>query len=343
VKPEEERIVKKRFIARRLGILLLQVWGVVTVVFILIQLLPGDPRYLLAGGLAPPETLEALNRDLGLDKPIYVRYYKYMANILTGDLGKSWFTSTPVLEELVRRFPATFELVTFAFVVSILVAIPLGVISAISQKGVLSRIIFLYGMVAGALPEFWWALMLILVFFVVLGIAPPPLGRVSVMVGAPDRITGLYTLDGLVTGNFPAFKSALNQLLMPGLTLAFVFAGAILKMTRTQMMEAIESDFVRYARACGLPPRRIYAYALRNALLPVVTLTGLTYGYLISGAVLIETVFAWGGLGQFAIQSIISSDYFAVTGTVMAVAIFALSVYVLMDIIYALIDPRIKY
>jgi peptide/nickel transport system permease protein len=339
--------VKKRFVARRLGILLVQVWGVVTVVFILVQLLPGDPRYLLAGGLATPETLEALNRDLGLDKPIHVRYYKYLVSVLTGDLGKSWFTSTPVLTELIRRFPATLELVTFAFVLSCSVAIPLGVMSTVSQKGTfgrtVNRLTFLYGMVAGALPEFWWALVLILVFFVFLGIAPPPMGRIGIFVGAPTKITGVYTLDGLLTGNFAAFQSALTQLFMPGFTLAFVFGAAILKMTRTQMMEAMNSDFVRYANACGMPPRRIYAYALRNALLPVVTLTGLTYGYLISGAVLVETVFAWGGLGQFAIQSIVSSDYFAVAGTVMAVAVFALSVYVVMDILYIFIDPRIKY
>jgi peptide/nickel transport system permease protein len=334
--------MKKWFVARRLLILLVQVWGVVTAVFILIQLLPGDPRYLLAGGLATPEQLAALNRELGLDQPVYVRYYKYVGNVVRGDLGKSWFTSASVLDELVRRFPATFELTTFAFILAFALAVPLGVVSAVSQKGIFSRITFLYGMVAGALPEFWWALMLILVFFVILGVAPPPLGRVGILTGAPDTITGLYTLDSLLTGNLDAFKSAFGRLLLPGFTLAFVFGGAILKMTRTQMMEAMDSDYVRYARACGLPPRRLYAYALRNAFSPVLTLTGLTYGYLISGAVLVETIFSWGGLGQFAVQSIVNSDYFAVTGAVMAVALFALLVYVVMDILATLIDPRIK-
>jgi peptide/nickel transport system permease protein len=247
---------------------------------------------------------------------------------------------------LVRRFPATFELVTFAFVLACALAIPLGVLAAMPTRrrlgGVVKRLTFLYSLVAGALPEFWWALMLILVFFVVLGIAPPPLGRIAIFVGAPPRITGLYTVDALLVGDLTAFRSALSHLVMPAFTLAFVFGAPILKMTRSQMIDVMNADFIRYANACGMDPWRIRAYALRNALLPVITLIGLTYGYLISGAVLVETVFAWGGLGQFAVQSIVSSDYFAVTGAVMAVSIFALTVYVIMDSLYVLIDPRLR-
>jgi ABC-type dipeptide/oligopeptide/nickel transport system permease component len=333
-----------RFILRRIAILVVQVWGVVTVVFLLIQLLPGDPRYLLAGGLATPQTLAALTDDLGLDQPIHVRYIKYMGNVATGDLGKSWFTSTPVLEELKRRFPATLELVTFAFVAAVLLAVPLGVLSAVGKrKGIFSNIAFVYGMVAGALPEFWWALMMILLFFVTLGIAPAPLGRIDIGVAQPDQVTGLFLIDSLLDGNVEALGSAFAHLLLPGLTLAFVYGALIVKMTRTEMLQAIDSDFARYARACGMSERRVNRMALRNALLPIITLSGFTYGYLISGAVLVETVFSWGGLGQFAVQSVVSSDYFAVTGTVMAVAVFALVVYLLMDILYAVVDPRIRY
>lgn len=333
---------KSRFVIRRLAILVVQVWGIVTLVFILIQLLPGDPTYLLAGGLASEETREALTEDLGLDQPIHIRYVKYIGNVVQGDLGTSYFTNKPVLEEVWRRFGATFELVTFAFIVAVAVAIPLGVVAAVSKKGLFRRLPFLYGMVAGALPEFWWALMLILIFFVTLGIAPAPLGRIDIAVVAPARVTGILTVDSLLAGNLEAFKSALAHLVLPGLTLALVYAAPLLKMTRTQMMEALESDYVRYARACGLPKGRVYRGALKNAIMPVITLSGLVYGYLISAAVLVETVFSWGGLGEFAVQAVSNSDYLAVAGTVMFIAIFALTVYVFMDILHAVLDPRMK-
>ena len=333
---------KTRFVIKRLGIMAIQVWGIVTLVFILIQLLPGDPTYLLAGGLASDETRQALTLELGLDQPIHIRYWRYLTNVLQGDLGTSYFTSTPVLDEVLRRFGATLELVTFAFIIAVAIAVPLGVVTAVSKKGLFKRISFLYGMVAGALPEFWWALMLILVFFVTLGVAPPPLGRIDIIITPPPRLTGLLTVDSLLAGNLVAFRSAFAHLVLPGLTLAFVYAAPLLKLTRTQMMEALGSDYVRYAWACGLPDTRIYRGALRNAIMPVITLSGLVYGYLISAAVLVETVFSWGGLGEFAVQSVVNSDYLAVSGTVMFIAVFALSVYVFMDILLAMIDPRTR-
>jgi ABC-type dipeptide/oligopeptide/nickel transport system permease component len=331
-----------RFVVGRVGALAVQVWGVVTVVFVLIQLLPGDPTYLLAGGLASPETRAALVRNLGLDQPIYVRYIKYLDNILHGDLGVSYFTNTPVLDEVLRRASATIELVTLAFIVAVAVAVPLGVFTVVSRRGFFRRISFVYGMVAGALPDFWWGLMLILVFYVGLGVAASPLGRIDIVPGPPEHVTGIYTLDALLTGNVSAFLSALGHLALPVLTLTFVYAGPLMKMTRTQMMEAMNSDYVRYAQACGLTPYQVYRGSLKNALLPVITISGLVYGYLMSGAVLVESVFSWGGLGQFAVQSVQRSDYLAVAGTVMFIAIFALTVYVLVDILCGIVDPRTR-
>ena len=333
---------KTRFIIKRLGILLIQVWGIVTLVFILIQLLPGDPTYQLAGGLASEQTRQALTESLGLDQPIHIRYMRYVGNVLQGDLGTSYFTSKPVLEEVWRRFGATLELVTFAFVVAVAVAVPLGVIAAVSRKGLFRKVPFVYGMVAGALPEFWWALMLILVFFVFLGIAPAPVGRIDLGLIEPERVTGLLTIDSMLAGNLEVFRSAFAHLILPGVTLAFVYAAPLLKLTRTQMMEALASDYVRYAWACGIPTGRVHRGALKNAIMPVITLSGLVYGYLISAAVLVETVFSWGGLGEFAVQSVVNSDYLAVSGTVMFIAVFALTVYVLMDIVHAIVDPRTR-
>lgn len=329
-----------RFIARRLGLLVLQVWGIVTTVFILIQLLPGDPTYLLAGGLATPEMRAALSNHLGLNSPIYVRYFTYMANVLHGDLGTSFFTSKPVLEEVLRRFGATFELITIAFILIIAIGVPLGIWSAVSRKGFLKQLVTNYGMVAGALPDFWWALMLILMFFVILEVAPAPIGRIDIIPGPPRTVTGIYTLDAILTGNISAFESALGHLILPVMTLVFINTAGVIKVTRTQMMEVMDSGFVRYAQACGMPMSRIYRDALKNALLPVITFSGLLYGFLASAAVLVETVFSWGGLGQFAVSSVVNSDYLAVAGCVMFIAIFALTVYVLMDILQTLIDPR---
>lgn len=334
--------MKTRLVIRRAAILPLQLFGLVTVVFILIQLLPGDPRYLLAGPLATDQQLANLTVQLGLDQPIYVRYFRYVASLAQGDLGYSWYTGTPVTEELARRFPATLELVLAAFALILITAIPLGIASAISRHPVISKGVFGYGMVAGSLPDFWWGLMMILIFFVALGWAPAPIGRLDLLVSPPERITGLYTVDSALTGNWAALGSSLGHLVLPASTLAFVYGGQIVKMTRTKVAQAMGSGTIRYAKASGWSDGQVQRSALRIGLLPVMTLSSLTLGYLIGGAVLIETVFSWGGLGQYAVQAIVSSDYFAVTGAVLATATFALIVYLVLDVLTLVADPRIR-
>jgi ABC-type dipeptide/oligopeptide/nickel transport system permease component len=335
--------MKLRFVLRRVAILPLQVFGLISVLFVILQLLPGDPRYLILGSDATPQALHQLTRQLGLDLPIYERYFHFLGRLLHGDLGTSTFSHEAVLGEIVRRFPATFELVTFAFVIGIAVAVPMGVLSAVRSRGrILRGSTFTYGMAAGALPDFWWGLMLIGLFYVALHIVPPPIGRLGITDIPPHSITGLYTVDSLIEGNFSDFGSALAHLVLPGVTLAFVYSSAILKMTRTQMLEMMSSDFIRYAQACGLSQGRIYSYALRNAMLPVLTLSGLAYGSTLSGAVLIENIFSWGGLGQYAVEAVGNSDYYAVIGSVMAFATFALVVYMAMDVLCAMIDPRVS-
>jgi peptide/nickel transport system permease protein len=336
--------MKARFIAKRVAVLPIQVLGLVSVLFIILQLLPGDPRYLILGSDATPQALVSVTRQLGLNLPIWERYLHFLGNLLRGNLGTSTFTHTPVLSAIVSRFPATFELVTCAFIIGIAVAVPMGVLAAVRRRGkILRGATFSYGMAAGALPDFWWGLVLIAIFYVWLHLVPPPVGRLGITDTPPHSISGLFTVDSLLEGNPGDFGSAFTHLLLPGVTLAFVYSSAILKMTRSQMLEMMSSDFVRYAQACGLPRKRIYWYALRNALLPVVTIAGLAYGSTLSGAVLIESLFSWGGLGQYAVEAVGNSDYYAVTGSVMAFATFALIVYMLMDILYVIIDPRIRY
>src|SRR5581483_297426 len=331
------------YVLRRLALLVPQALGVTTVVFVLIRLLPGNPAYLIAGSLATQDVIDSVTKQLGLDRPLWEQYVNYVASVARGDLGKSWLTSQSVSDDLLQRFPATFELITCALVLAFLIALPLGMMTALRPGGIADRIAAGYGMLAGAMPDFWWGLVLIFVLFGQLHIAPAPLGRIDLTVSAPAKVTGLYTIDSVLAGNWAALRSSLAHLALPAFALAFVYAGPILKMTRTTMTQVLLGNFIMYARASGLPERVVARYALRNALLPVITMTGITYGYLIGGAVLIEQIFAWGGLGQYAVQAITSSDYMAVSGMVLAATIFSLLVYLVVDLLYLAVDPRIRY
>lgn len=330
-----------QFVVRRIALLIVQVWGIVTVVFVLLKFLPGNPRYLLAGPLATTQQINAITKQLGLNQPAIIQYLKYMWQLLHGNFGTSFFSQTPVLQQIETRFPATLELVTASFILILVLAIPLGVISAVSRHA--RKPIFLYGMVSGALPDFWWGLIVILVLYVHFHLGPAPVGQLGLLVTPPPTVTGLLTVDSVIAGDWQAFVSAVAHLVLPAITLAFVYGGQILKLTRSKVIVAMDSDYVRYARACGLPPRQVYIYALRNGLVPVLTLSGMTYCFLISGAVIIETIFSWGGMGQYAVQAITNSDYFAITGSVIVFATFSLIVYVVMDILYAIVDPRVRY
>jgi ABC-type dipeptide/oligopeptide/nickel transport system permease component len=332
-----------RYIARRFLFLVPQILGVTTVVFVLIRLLPGDPAYLIAGSLATKDVIASIREQMGLNRPIWDQYLIYLGNVAQGDLGKSWLTSSPVTADILQRLPATLELITLALALAFFIAIPLGMLTALKPGSVADRISSAYGMLAGAMPDFWWALFLVFLLFGQLQLVPAPIGRLDIALLPPPQVTGFYTIDSILAGDWPALGSALAHLALPAFTLAFVYAGPILKMARTTMSQALLGNFILYGRASGLPRRTIARYALRNALLPVITMTGITYGYLIGGAVLIEQVFSWGGLGQYAVQAITSSDYMAVSGVVLATTLFSLLVYLAVDLLYLAVDPRIRY
>jgi peptide/nickel transport system permease protein len=246
------------------------------------------------------------------------------------------------MRELLHRFPATLELVSYSLGIALLIGIPLGIVLAVRPGGLLDRLSFGYGMFAGALPEFWWALVLIFVFFSQLGWFPAPLGRLGAETEPPHHLTGMYAVDALATGNWTTLGQVLAQLALPVFTLVFVICGPIMKMTRENMLRVLESDYIVYARALGSPRRDIAKRALRDALPPVVNLVGVSYGYLIGGAVLVETVFGWGGAGQYAVQAIANSDYAAVQGIVLFAALFSLVIYLLVDVVHVALDPRIR-
>lgn len=331
-----------RYIAGRLVFLIPQIIGIVLVSFLLIKAVPGDPATLMLGPMATPKTIADLRNQLGLDKPLPVQFLIYVDKLAHGNLGSSWQTTKPVLDDLRVRFPATLELVTYGMLLALVIGIPLGVASALGKRGALAKAGGFYGLVAGALPDFWLALILIYVFYSLLGWVASPIGRIDVTVTPPHFITGFYTIDSLLTGNWTAFRSSVHHLILPVLTLGLVNAGPILKMTQATMERMLESDFSLYGRLCGLPEKLVVRQAFRNALPSVITIVSVLYGFLIGGAVLIEIVFSWGGAGQYAVQGVLNSDFNPVLGFVIFSALFSLVVYLIVDLIYLAIDPRIR-
>lgn len=330
------------YLGRRLIFVIPQLLGIILVSFLLVKSIPGDPAVLMLGPTATPSAIAGLRTQLGLDQPLYIQFVIYVRNLLQGDLGTSWQTTRPVLEDLVQRFPATLELVTFSLLLAILIGVTLGVYAARKPNGWVAKIADLYGLSAGALPDFWFALVLIFIFYTVLGWAPAPLGRLDMIILPPNTVTGALTIDALLAGDFEAFLSACSHLMLPVITLGLLNAGPILKMTQATMEKMLEADFSRYEVLCGIPQDRVVRHALRNALPSIVTIISVLYGYLIGGAVLVEIVFSWGGAGQYAVQGVLNSDIYPVLGFVLFSAIFSLMVYIVVDLIYFLLDPRIS-
>lgn len=330
------------YAGRRLLLLPVQLLIVSLIVFFLVRQLPGDPTYLYAGPFATQERIAEVRSQLGLDEPVWVQYGRYVERITVGDFGTSMRTSQPVMQDIRQRFPATLELILYAVLFSVLIAVPMGVFTAIKSKGLLNRIVFVYGMMAGSLPDFWFALLAIFIFFYKLAWLPGPIGRIDLMASKPEDITGMYTVDALLTGDWQAFASAGSQLVLPVAVLTLVYMPLVLKNAQAAMQEMLGSEFVTYARAAGLSRAMQWRYALLNALPPIITVTGILTWFLLGGAVLVETVFAWGGLGQYAVQSVVNSDYAALQAVVLLSAVFTMVVFLLVDLAYFVIDPRIK-
>jgi ABC-type dipeptide/oligopeptide/nickel transport system permease component len=330
------------YIGRRLLFVGPQLVGILLVSFLLVKLIPGDPAVLMLGPFATPDALARLRAELGLDRPLIEQFLIYLWNVAQGDLGTSWQTTLPVTADLAQRFPATLELVTLGLLLALLIGIPLGVAGARFQRGVVRKAADYYGLLAGALPDFWLALVLIFVFYTILGIAPAPLGRIDFAIIPPEPVTGALLIDSVLAGDWAAFRNAAGHLVLPVLTLGLINAGPILKMTQSTMERMLEADFSRYAELCGLPRHVVVRKALRNSLPSIVTIVSVLYGFLIGGAVLVEIVFSWGGAGQYAVQGVLNADLNPVLGFVLYSAILSLVVYLLVDLIYFAIDPRTR-
>ena len=327
---------------RRLIFLIPQLIAVSFIVFFLVRLLPGDPAFLMAGQYATKERIEEVRRGLGLDRPLHEQYVVYVKNVLSGDFGMSWRTSQSVLSDIADRLPATLELILLAGLISVLIGIPIGVYTAVKRRGVGDKVLFVYGMLSGSIPDFWLGLILIYLFFSLLGWLPGPIGRLDPIAETPPTVTGLYTIDSLIAGQWATFVSAVQHLVLPVSTLVLVYMTLIIKNVRTTVEEMMNSDFVEHARALGLSRRMQLRYALRNAMPPVITVVGIVFWFLLGGAVVVETVFAWGGLGQYGVESVIYADYAPLQAFVLIAAMFTMLVFLLVDLAYFLIDPRIK-
>ncbi|HEU4494597.1 MAG TPA: ABC transporter permease [Rubrobacteraceae bacterium] len=330
------------YIGRRVLQIIPVLLGVSIVVFFMVRAIPGDPAQLLLGQQATQEQVQQVRQNMGLDKPIIVQYGIFLADALRGDLGDSIVTGRPVTMELLARFPATLELTAFAMLVAVLVGVPVGVISAVKQYSWLDKFTSVLALTGISMPIFWLAMILIVIFFVNLGWLPFP-GRLGTGY-AVTSITGLVLVDSLLTLNFPAFWDGLKHLIMPAIALGTIPMAIIMRMTRSSMLEVMGEDYVRTARAKGVVPWRvIFKHALRNAMLPTVTVIGLQAGLLMGGALITETIFSWPGVGQIAYQSVYQRDYAMVQGVVLYGAALFVLVNLLVDVLYAVLDPRVRY
>lgn len=317
--------------------------GVIIVTFLLTRVLPGDTAAYFAGPAATPQAITEIRSKLGLDQPLPVQFVSYVGALVKGDLGTSLTTGQPVTADLAQRLPASAELTLFGLLISMAVALPLGVLAAVRQGSWIDHLCRIVATAGVSLPVFFTGLLLVYVFYFILGWAPAPLGRLDVFFSEPPRVTGFLLIDSLFARDFEIFRAAFVQLLLPALTLAIFSLAPITRMTRASMLAVLGADFVRTARASGLSGRKVIGtYAFRNAMLPVVTTLGMVFSFLLGANVLVEKVFAWPGVGSYAVEALLASDYAPIQGFVLTMAILYVALNLMIDILYGVIDPRVR-
>jgi ABC-type dipeptide/oligopeptide/nickel transport system permease component len=331
------------YILRRLGLAVITLFGVVLAVFLLTRVLPGNPAYIKAGPYAKPEQIARITAEMGLDKPVPVQFWNYFTDLLHGDMGLSWSTSHPVREDLMQRLPATLELALAAFAVASIVGLVLGILAAVKQGSAVDQVVHILSVIGASVALFWLGLMLIYVFYYKLRWVPDPMGRLDALMVAPPGPTGLLLIDTVVHRDWAAFKSAVGHLVLPTVSLAIVLTPTIAKMARAAMLEVLQSDYVQTARAIGLStPRLVWRDALPNAMIPILTTMGIVLAYLLAGNVLVESLFAWPGIGFYAWGALMSNDFDAIQGFVLLIGILYVFINLGIDLLYSVIDPRIR-
>ncbi len=330
------------YVLRRVLLIVPTLIGVSVLTFILSRMVPGDPARLAAGPQATPEMYEQLRREFGLDQPLWVQYWNYFTGLVQGDWGRSILSRRPVLDDLSVYWPATLELVVFAMLIAVAVGVPLGILAAVradQPADQVSRVVALLGV---SVPAFWLAILLQIFFGLRLGWLPVS-GRLGAMVEAPATMTGLYTLDSLLSGQWATLGESLRQLLLPAITLSLPAMATIMRFTRATLLETLGQDFVRTARAKGATERRVVTrHALRNALIPTVTMIGLSFGWAMGGSVLVESVFDWPGIGLYATKSAVSLDFMPIMGIALLYGFVFSIINILVDVTYGVLDPRVS-
>ncbi len=320
------------------------IFGVVLVSFLLTRALPGDPAAYFAGDAATPGSIAETRAKLGLDRTLPEQFALYLRDLLRGDLGQSLSTGQPVATELARRLPASLELTLTALFLSCGIAIPLGVLAATRPGSWIDHLCRVLVTAGVSLPTFFTGVVLIYVFYYLAGWAPSPIGRLDFMHLEPPTVTGFHLIDAALAGEWETWAAALRQLILPAITLALFTLAPLARMTRAAMLSALSSDYIRTARAAGLTSRKIlFGYAFRNALLPVITTLGMVFSFTLGANVLVEKVFAWPGIGSYAVEALVASDYAAVQGFVLSMALLFVALNLTIDLAYSAIDPRIGF
>ena len=344
----------KYYILKRVILQVVIVLGVMTMTFFLRRSIPGDPVAALLGieGIQDERLVELVTREWKLDKPIHIQYIYYMGNFLQGNFGRSMFSRQEVMKDLASRFPATVELVVFGFLLAMAIAIPIGVISAARRGSIVDHSTRTFSTIGVCAPTFWWAVLFLLIFYLLLG---PYLqqylglnlstGRLTVPTFIPPPfVTGFFTIDSLLEGNVPKFFDALQHLILPAFTMGITSCGLTMRLTRSSMLEIINSDYIRTARMKGLSERIvIYKHALRNALIPTVTYAGPMFGGMLGGSVMIETVFRWNGMGSYAVDVLFANDMPGLMAVVFFMAVIYSTTNLIVDLLYGVLDPRMRY
>lgn len=330
------------YILRRIVLIVPTLLGVSLLTFALSRIVPGDPARLAAGAQATPEMYEQIRQEFGLDQPLWMQYWNYLTGLLQGDWGRSILSRRPVLDDLRVFWPATLELVIVAMLIAVVVGVPLGVLAAVRADrpaDQLTRVIALLGV---SVPAFWLAILLQLFFALRLGWLPAS-GRLGTLSDPPTTYTGLYIIDSLLSGNWTALRDALRQIILPAITLSFPAMATIMRFTRATLLEVLGQDYVRTARAKGAAERRVViGHALRNAMIPTITMIGLSFGWSMGGSVLVETVFDWPGIGLYATKSALTLDFMPIMGIAVLYGFVFSLINILVDVTYGALDPRVS-
>jgi len=335
----------KYYVLRRIILQVIVIIGVMTITFFVYKSIPGDPIAVLLGpeGMRDKDLVRLMKETWKLDEPVWVQWAYYMKNFLQGNFGRSLFTGRDVLSDLAYRFPATVELVIFGFLIAMAIGIPAGVISGTKRGSIIDQATRVFSIVGVCAPQFWWGILFLLVFYLYLGVLPGA-GRLSHFYSAPPFVTGFTTIDSLLIGRFDVFLDALAHIVLPAFTIGITSCGLTMRLTRSSMLEVINSDYIRTARMKGLPERVvIIRHALRNALIPTVTYVGPLFGGMLGGSIMVETVFNWHGMGLYAVNVLFANDMPALMGVVFLMAIIYTTTNLIVDLLYGVLDPRVRY